>query len=105
MKALFIKLLYVSILTFSIYSLFFQATYMYLLGVTIVVTVVTYLLDLFVLPRVHPVSAAITDFATYVVLFTLFGALFIEGFMPTFIAALGTAYFAVLTEILYHMYI
>lgn len=104
-KAFLIKLLFVSVLVFSVYGMFDETTLLYLIGISIIASIVTYAVDVFFLPRVHPVVAGIVDFVLYFLLFAFFGSFIVTGFMQVLIPAFIASYFGTLAEAFFHIYV
>lgn len=104
-KAFIIKFLIVGTLTFSLFGIFYNATTMRLLSMTLVVSAVTFIGDVFILPRINQAWAAVADFAGYFLLYWLLGMVVVEDGIPLMLPALTAAYFGVMAEMIYHIYI
>lgn len=104
LRAFSIKFIAIGVLTFSIFGFFFHATIGRLLLMTLVVAGVTFLMDLFILPKVNQAIAAIADFPVLFLLYWALGNLVVESNVSIFIPAFAAAYFGVLIEAVYHIY-
>lgn len=105
MKAFFIKLLFVSVLVFSVYGIFNNTSLFYLIVMALVAAAVTYAADVYFLPKVHPVMAGIVDFVLYFLLFAFFGMFIATGFFAVFIPAFIASYFGTFAEAFFHIYV
>src|SRR5690625_72244 len=105
MKAFFIKLLFVSVLVFSVYGIFNDTSLFYLIVMALFASVVTYAGDVYFLPKVHPVVAGVVDFVLYFLLFAFFGSFVAVGFMAVFIPAFIASYFGTFSEAFFHIYV
>src|SRR5699024_12670404 len=103
LKAFVIKFIGVGILTFSIFGIFFHATVGRLLLMTLVVSAVTYIGDLFILPRINQAVAVVADFAGFFLLYWGLGNLVVENTVSVFLPALAAAYFGIVAEALFHI--
>src|SRR5699024_1473461 len=105
LKAIIIKFIGIGVLTFSICGIFFDATIGRLFLMTLIVAGLTFIGDLFILPRINQAVAAIADFATLFVLYWVLGNFVVEGTVPLLLSAFTAAYFGTAAEALFHIYI
>lgn len=104
LKAFVIKFIGIGVLTFSIFGIFFHATIGRLLLMTLVVSAITFIGDLFILPRINKALAAILDFATLFLLYFLLGNLVVEGNVSLILPAFAAAYLGAAAEAVFHIY-
>ena len=104
-KAFIVKLLIMTVLTFSIFGIFFHATIPKLILMTFIVTGITFLADVLLLPRMNQAVAAVGDFVVFFALYWGLGNLVVEAAVPLFWPALTAAYFGVMAEAIYHIYV
>ncbi|MEI3614697.1 DUF2512 family protein [Pseudogracilibacillus sp. SO30301A] len=104
LKAFIIKFIGIGVLTFSIFGIFFHATIGRLLLMTLVVSTITFIGDLFILPRINKAVAAIADFATFFLLYLLLGNLVVEGNVSLILPAFTAAYLGAAAEAVFHIY-
>ena len=104
LKAFVIKFIGIGVLTFSIFGIFFHATIGRLLLMTLVVTAIIYIGDLFILPRINKAVAAIADFATFFLLYFLLGNLVVEENVSLILPAFAAAYLGAAAEAVFHIY-
>src|SRR5690625_6938310 len=79
LKALAIKFIGIGIFTFGVYGIFNYATIGRLFLMTIIVAGLTFVGDLFILPRINQAAAAVADFVTLFLLYLILGNLVIGG--------------------------
>lgn len=104
-KPFLIKLILVLVLTFSIFSMFNDVSLLYLLGMVLVIAGVSFVGDLFLLPKMNQIVAVLLDFVTYYALFALFGSFFIDDALSLMITTFIAAYFGSVAEAIYHIYV
>lgn len=100
-----VKFVGVAVLTFSLFGVFLDATLGRLFLMTIIVAGITFMIDVFVMPRINQVVAAVGDFITYFVLYYVLGSLVVEANVSLLLPALTAAYFGALAEMVYHIYV
>lgn len=100
-----VKFVGVGVLTFSLFGVFLHATVDRLFLMTIIVAGISYLGDLFILPRVNQFVAAISDFVGYFVMYYVLGNIVVEVNISLLLPALTAAYFGTLAEMVYHIYV
>lgn len=103
-RAFVVKFIGVGVLTFSLYGVFYHASIGRLLLMTFVVAGITFLGDLFILPRVNQAVAALGDFGLFFLLYWLLGNLVVEDTVPLLLPTLAAAYFGTFAEAIYHIY-
>jgi len=103
-KALGIKIIGIGIFAFGIYGIFQYATIGRLLLMTIIVVVLTFLGDLYVLPRINQVAAVVADFAAIFLLYLILGNLVIGGTTTIILPAFAAALFSAAGEAVFHIY-
>jgi len=104
-KAFIVKFIGVGVLTFGLYGIFYHATIGRLLLMTIVVAGISFIGDLFILPRINLVVAAVADFVGYFLLYWLLGNLVVDMAEPLLLPALTAAFFGGFAELVYHIYV
>lgn len=104
-KVFAVKFLIIGTLTFSIFGIFFHATISRMLFMTLIVAGVTFLGDLFILPRMNQALAVIGDAVLFFVLYWLLGSIVIETGVSVILPAITAAYFGVMAEAIYHIYV
>ncbi|HLQ97471.1 MAG TPA: DUF2512 family protein [Candidatus Dormibacteraeota bacterium] len=104
-KILGIKYIVASIVTFSLYGMFDQTSLGRLFLISMLVIVIPYLGDLYLLPRIGNLYASISDFALYFLLYWILASSFIGVSSPVLLASLAAAFFTAISESLLHVYI
>lgn len=105
LKAAIIKVVSIGVFTFSVYGIFHYASISRLLLMTLIISGVTFIGDMFILPRINQAVAAIADFASLFVLYLILGNMVIGGTTNIVLPAFAAALFAGAAELFYHMYI
>ncbi len=103
-KAFLVKLVFISVFTFGIYGIFADATIGRLFLISLIVTAVSFVGDVFILPRISQAVAGFADAGGYFVMYALLGGLVVQGttvILPAFVAML----FIGAAEAIYHMYV
>lgn len=103
--AFIVKFIGVAVLTFSLYGVFLDATIVMLFLMTFIVSAVTFIGDVFILPRINQALAAVGDAVGYFVLYYVLGTLVVEAAISPLLPALTAAYFGGLAEMIYHIYV
>lgn len=104
-KAIGIKLIINLIVVLSIFGIFYDASLVRLLLISLITTAVAYVVgDLYLLKRYGNVKASIADFFLAFITLAVLGYLFIETDMPIVLASLFAAFLLTLTEPLLHVY-
>src|SRR5699024_8134404 len=103
-RVMIVKFIGIGILTFSLYGIFFHATIVNLLLMTLVVAGITFIGDLFILPRINQAVAAVGDFALLFLVYWALRNLVVESTVSLLLPALASAYFGTLLESIYHIY-
>lgn len=104
-KALGIKFIINMIIVFSIFGIFYDASLVNLFIISVLTTVVAYVVgDLFILRRFGNVVASISDFFLAFVTLAILGVIFIQTEMPIVLASLFAAFFLTITEPFLHAY-
>jgi len=104
-KVLGIKYIVAAIVTFSLYGMFDQTSLGRLFLISMLVIVIPYLGDLYLLPRIGNLYASISDFALYFLLYWILASSFIGVSSPVLLASLAAAFFTAISESLLHVYI
>src|SRR5690625_165925 len=104
-KILGIKYIVAAIVTFSLYGMFDQTSLGRLFLISMLVIVIPYLGDLYLLPRIGNLYASISDFALYFLLYWILASSFIGVSSPVLLASLAAAFFTAISESLLHVYI
>lgn len=104
-KALGIKYIVAAIVTFSIYGIFGQASFGRLFLISVLVIVIPYLGDLYLLPRIGNLYATLSDFGLYFVLYWGLASTFIDVSAPVVLTSLAAAFFTAISESMLHVYI
>src|SRR5690625_1933419 len=104
LKAFAIKFIGIGIFTFGIYGIFNYATIGRLLLMTIIVAGLTFIGDLFILPRINQADAAVADFATIFLLYLILGNLVIGGTATVLLTAFAAALLSGAGEAVFHIY-
>lgn len=105
LKAFIIKIVSVGVFTFSIYGIFHFASISRLLLMTLIVVGITFIGDMFILPRINQAVAAIADFIGLFVLYLILGNIVIGGTTNIILPAFAAALFVGAAELFYHLYI
>lgn len=104
-KAIGIKLIINLIVVLSIFGIFYDASLVKLLFISLITTAVAYVVgDRYLLKRFGNVKASIADFFLAFVTLAVLGSLLIETEMPIVLASLFAAFLLTLTEPLLHVY-
>lgn len=105
LKVLGIKFIVISIITYSTFGIFFNASLANLFWVSVLVTGVSYLIgDLFVLRKYGNIAASIADFPLAFLSFWVLGNVLLETGMPITGITLLAAFLMSLCEPLIHAY-
>ena len=104
-KALGVKYIIATIITFSIYGMFGQATLGNLFLISVLVIILPYLGDLFVLPRIGNLLATASDFGLYFLLYLGLASMFIGMSPPIVLTSFAAAFFTAISESILHIYI
>src|SRR5699024_1571814 len=89
-----VKLIGVLIITLSVFSIFYETSLVSLILMGIIIASITYIGDVFLLPRMNQALAAVGDLISYFVLFWIFSTLFITDGMASVFPAFTAAYLA-----------
>lgn len=104
-KALGIKYIIISIVTFSLFGVFINTTLAELFFMSVLLTLFAYFIgDVFIYPRLGNIIATFTDFAFYFILTWLWSYGFVGMSLSHTIASLAAAYLLTMTEPLFHTY-
>ena len=103
--AFVVKFVGVGILTFSLFGVFLHATIDRLFLMTIIVASISFIGDVFILPRINQFMAAVEDFVGYFAMYYLLGNLVVQANVSLLLPALTAAYFGTLAELIYHIYV
>jgi len=105
LKTLGIKFIIISIITYSTFGIFFNASLINLFWISVLVTAVSYLIgDLLVLPRFGNIVASIADFPLAFLSFWILGNVLLETGMSITAITLLAAFLMSLCEPLIHAY-
>lgn len=104
-KVLGIKYIIAAIITFSIYGMFGQITLGSLFWMSVLVIIVPYFGDLFVLPKIGNLYATVSDFGLYFLLYLGLASIFIGMSPPILLTSLTAAFFTAISESILHVYI
>ncbi len=104
-KAFIVKIIGIGVLTFALYGIFYHATIGRLLLMTLVVAGLSFIGDVFILPRINLAVAAVADFVGYFLLYWLLGNLVVDIAEPLLLPALTAALLGGLAEMVYHIYV
>lgn len=106
-KTLGIKYIIAMVVTFSIYGIFGPATLGNLFWISILVIIIPYLGDLFILPKIGNLLATVSDFALYFLLYWGLATIFIGNSapVPIVLTSLAAAFFTAIGESVLHIYI
>lgn len=105
LKVLGIKYIVAAIITFSLYGMFDQTSLGRLFLISMLVIIIPYLGDLYLLPRIGNLYASISDFGLYFLLYWFLASSFIGVSPPVLFASLAAAFFTAISESLLHVYI
>src|SRR5690625_7826906 len=72
---------------------------------TIIIAGLTFIGDMFILPRINQAVAAVADFATIFLLYLILGNLVIGGTTTVLLPAFAAALFTILGKAIFHIYI
>lgn len=99
-----IKLIGVLLITLSVFSIFYETSLFNLIVMGIVIATVSYIGDVFLLPKMNHVLAAVGDLFAYFALFWILSTLFITDGMVSILPAFMAAYLATAAEAVFHIY-
>lgn len=105
LKTLGIKFIVMTIVTLSLFGIFNHLTMSQLILISMIMTGVSFLGDLFILPRTNNLFTTIADFALFFFLYWGMGSLIIQGTLPLILLSLATAYLLAISEAIIHIYI
>lgn len=104
-EAFIIKMLIFGTLTFSIFGIFTNASIVKLLLISFIVSAVTFIGDVFILPRINQALAVVADFGGLLLLYWLIGSVVVDDGVTPIMPALAAAYFGTMAEAIYHIYV
>lgn len=99
-----VKLVGVLLITLSVFSIFYETSLFNLIVMGIVIATISYIGDIFLLPKMNHVLAAVGDLIAYFALFWIFSTLFITDGMVSILPAFMAAYLATAAEAIFHIY-
>ncbi|GAB3795658.1 DUF2512 family protein [Virgibacillus kimchii] len=106
LKAIGIKFIVISVIVLSFFSIFNFAVFDNLILISIITTVVTYLLgDMLILKNLGNVTATLSDFALSFLLYWMLGSIFFGMSGAIALTALSAAFFTAIAEPFIHQYI
>lgn len=105
LKSFGIKLTVITIITFSIFGIFNHTSMLNLLIISLTATAVTFVGDMFILPKIGNWLAVIGDFVAFSLLYWGLSTVLIENSTPVLISSIAAAYIAALSEAVLHIYI
>lgn len=105
LKAIGIKFLIISIVLFSIMTIFYTASLGEILLMSLLLTGGSYLADIVLLPRIKAITAIIADFGFVFLALWFLSSVFIQTTMSVVTASLLSAVFITLSEALFHVYV
>lgn len=104
LKGFGIKLIGIGIITFSVFGIFYDANIGNLLLMTVIIASLSYIGDLFILPRINKFFAVIADFALYMVLFFLLGNIVIDEIVSLILSTFLASLLAAAGDAVFHIY-
>jgi hypothetical protein len=105
-KAIGIKLIIYTIVVFSIFGIFYHASIMNLILISVITTAVSYFIgDRYILPRTNNLMASLADFVLGFVTLAVLASFFVFTDMPVVLASLFASFILAVTEPLLHAYI
>jgi len=106
LKALGIKFIVISVIVLSLFSIFNFAVFDNLILISLITTIVTYLLgDMLILKHLGNITATLSDFALSFVLYWILGSIFFGMTGAIVVTALSAAFFTAISEPFIHGYI
>lgn len=104
LRAFGIKFIFTTVIVFSLFGIFYHTSLFTLLMLSVAVTGITYLGDVFLLPRLGNIIAPILDFMGIFVLLWFLGNTFIQTSTSMTITSLAAAYVLAICEAIFHIY-
>src|SRR5690625_1448438 len=104
LKAFVIKFVFISVFTFGIYGIFAGATISRLLLMSIIVTVASFIGDVFILPKISQALAGFADAGGFFIMYAILGGLVVQE-TTVLLPALVAMLFIGASEAIYHMYV
>lgn len=99
-----IKLVGVSIATLSLFGIFYHTSLWMLISIALIIASVTYIGDLFILPKINKALAVIGDFLLYFALYWGLGMLFVADGVSILFPSFAAAYLSTAAEAVFHIY-
>ncbi|MBM7599573.1 membrane protein implicated in regulation of membrane protease activity [Virgibacillus halotolerans] len=103
-KAFGIKFIVSVVITASIFGIFYNSSLIRLFWMSLIVAGITFIADLFVLPRINKVVAVVADFGLFFLLYWGLASLLIDVSMPMVLASFAAAFFSAISESIIHIY-
>lgn len=105
LKAFGMKFIVIGVITFSIFGIFNETASMgRLLVMSLLITGITFIGDLFVLPKIGNWKASVADFGLFFVLYWSLATFFIGGPVPMVLTSLAAAFFSAISDAIIHIY-
>src|SRR5699024_3521012 len=105
LKAIGIKLIYISLIIFSLFGIFNNASIGKLVMLSLLTTGISYIVgDLMIYPRIGNVMSTILDFGLSFISIVMVGGILIINNMQMTLASLAAAFFIMCIEPLFHTY-
>ncbi|WP_017797553.1 YndM family protein [Oceanobacillus kimchii] len=104
-SAFLLKFILLFVTLWIILGLFFNVSLSDIITTSIILAVIAFAGDMFILPKIGNVAAAVSDFALAYIGIWIIGTFLFEGTAPIMTAAFISAFFISITELLYHRYL
>ncbi|MFZ3578715.1 YndM family protein [Virgibacillus sp. DJP39] len=103
-KAIGIKFIFTAIVVYSIFGIFYDASLLNLFWISTITTGLSYIGDVFILPKIGNLIASVADFGLSFFLLWVLGNVFIDATLPIITASLFASVFMAISESLFHIY-
>lgn len=100
-----IKLIFTTVVIFSLFSIFYHLSMMELLFIVFLVSGLTFIVDLFLFARFGYLITPIIEFVSTFALLIFLSSIFVQTGVSSIVISFAAAYLIAICEALYHIYL
>lgn len=100
-----IKLIFTTVVIFSLYSIFYHLSMMELLFIVFLISGLTFIVDLFLFARFGYLITPIIEFVSTFALLIFLNSIFVQTGVSSIVISFAAAYLIAICEALYHIYL
>lgn len=100
-----IKLIFTTVVIFSLFSIFYHLSMMELLFIVFIVSGLTFIVDLFLFARFGYLITPIIEFVSTFALLIFLSSIFVQTGVSSIVISFAAAYLIAICEALYHIYL